>query len=109
MRVRTVYISGKITDDPLAQKKFKRAAQIVSTCGYVPVLPYFEHQDDFDYRAHMDIDLAILGECDGICLLPDWQDSRGAKQEYSQALALNKAQVSINWERYELDAYKIEI
>jgi hypothetical protein len=38
----------------------------------------------------MSIALTMLAPCGGICLLPDWQDSKGAKIERSLAEASGK-------------------
>ena len=68
-----IYISGKISgDDP----------QAVRDMGHEPICPLdnglgWEDQ----WRDHMVADIAMLFQCDGIYLLPDWHLSIGARIE----------------------------
>ena len=34
---------------------------------------------------------AMLAECAEVCFLPDWKESKGAKYEFGEAMAQNKA------------------
>ena len=79
-----IYISGKISgDDPQAVRdKFVYAAQQVRDMGHEPICPLdnglgWEDQ----WRDHMVADNAMLFQCDGIYLLPDWHLSIGARIE----------------------------
>jgi hypothetical protein len=38
----------------------------------------------------MNVALAMLAQCSGICMLPGWKNSKGAQIEYSLALASGK-------------------
>ena len=88
-RGKTIYIAGKITGDADYKAKFQRAREQLEARGYIvmdpSVLP-----DGFAYEAYMRITGAMLAECDGICLLPDWTESEGAKREREQAIKAGK-------------------
>ena len=69
--------------DPQAvREKFACAVQQVRNMGHEPVSPLdnglgWEDQ----WRDHMAVDIAMLLQCDGIYLLPDWHLSVGARIE----------------------------
>jgi hypothetical protein len=80
-----LYIAGKITgldyNDALA--KFAKAAELLRAFGHEPVNPMAENGLDGDgkeypWAEYMKRDIPHLLRCDGIYLLPCWQDSKGA-------------------------------
>lgn len=84
-----IYISGKITGDKDYKRKFKVIEEYLIRAGYTvmnpAILPLgFEHEE------YMKICKAMIEVCDVVYMLIDWQDSKGAKEEYEIAKALDK-------------------
>lgn len=86
-----VYISGPMTGVPDYKDRFQTAADLLISQGHTVVNPAgMTHVIDgeIDYSTMLEIDLAILAQCDAICLLPGWQYSKGAKAERVRAREL---------------------
>lgn len=91
-----LYISGKITgiDPESCEKKFLEAERRLKKLGYEVYNPFdeikqarmrrravFKTELD-DYNKIMALNIYnLLWECDGVALLPDWKDSKGARIE----------------------------
>lgn len=84
--MKKIYISGKITGDPQYKEKFDYVAAVIEAAGYAPVNPTEVHLEDAatwgDYMRH---DIKLLCDCDGVYMLNDWQESKGAKIEHQLA------------------------
>lgn len=79
-----VYISGKITGEPMDQviAKFARAEFELATKGYDPVNPLKNGLPQASsWEQHMKADVAMMMDCDAIYMLPDWKFSSGATIE----------------------------
>ena len=87
----TVYIAGKITGDPDYKAKFKHAAEVLTSVGYTVLSPTILPSEGFAYEAYMRMSYAMLRECEAVCFLPSWMDSKGALREFDQARRKNKA------------------
>jgi hypothetical protein len=83
-----IYIAGKISglvyEDAL--QAFVDAESVVQALGYEPVNPMRENGLDGDgnvyaWSEYMKRDIPHLLRCDGIYLLSNWQDSKGARLE----------------------------
>jgi len=48
-------------------------------------------------RAAFNIDMAMLGQADAICLLPGWEGSRGCNVERDYAMRLGLEIINIKW------------
>lgn len=86
-----VYISGQITglNFDEAFKNFEDAEKEVKEMGGVPVNPMkLDHKVNADWYDFMEKDIAALLRCDGIYMLKNWGESRGARCEYSLAKEL---------------------
>ena len=111
----TIYISGKIGEDEISEatrSKFLNAAQVLTREGYEPFNPCDDewvqlikahyandaiinsrmgrHIPDFYVYCLLNDMMAISCTMDGICILPDWESSPGAKVELAFAMATGK-------------------
>ena len=88
----TIYISGKITDNPNYKDEFFEAEGWLANQGYKPINP--SNIDvvlpELTYEQYMAIDYKLLEMADGIFMLHDWQKSKGACAELSYAKSLGK-------------------
>jgi hypothetical protein len=84
-----IYIAGKISglvyEDAL--RAFVEAEDVVRGFGHEPVNPMRENGLDGDgneyaWAEYMKRDIPHLLRCDGIYLLPNWRDSKGARLEH---------------------------
>lgn len=84
-----IYIAGKITglvyEDAL--RAFAEAEALLTSLGHVAVNPMKENGLDGDgnqyaWAEYMKRDIPHLLQCDGIFLMDNWGESRGAKLEY---------------------------
>lgn len=82
--MRTIFISGKITGDENYREKFGQAAALLEGKGYIPLSPAIL-PEGFSYEAYMRMCAAMLAECDGVLFLPDWIESKGAREEFINA------------------------
>lgn len=111
-----VYISGKIGEEVISEatrQKFSRAENMLRGKGYDVFNPTTsglerhaesltqaaDYQTSF-YQEILLLDLVQLAQCDGIYILGDWVQSKGANVEVDFALATGK---QILWEK-EKDA-----
>jgi hypothetical protein len=101
-KIRSLYVSGKITGDRFYRKKFNKAYDELKNAGYWDVyLPM-----DFVPRSkgwNNDMKMAIRGmlQADGVALLPDWEESKGAAIEARLAqeigMPIKPIEDWINW------------
>ncbi len=76
-----VYIAGKITGDPNYRAKFEHAQYIIEWLGYRVFNPTSIKIENGSWEDYMRVAIGELLKCDCIQLLPDWQDSKGARIE----------------------------
>lgn len=58
--IKTVYIAGKITDDPYYRVKFYEAARLLEDAGFAVVNPATLPPEGLDYDAYIRISTAML-------------------------------------------------
>lgn len=102
MNKKRIYISGPMTSLTEEQVKttFFRGSMEVALLGYYPVSPHKVSGYPFEYEEYMQVDLAILGVCEGIYMLRGWEHSSGARRELE--LAKEKGML-IMYQEQEMD------
>ena len=88
-----IYISGPITNVLDYKEKFARAEQNLKA-KYPDaeiINPTVLDKLPLTYDEYMELDLRLLGMCEGIYMLKGWEDSKGSNREYGYALAKGKA------------------
>ena len=87
-----IYISGPITNVIDYKEKFARAEQNLKAKYPDAKIINLTVLDKLPltYDEYMELDLRLLGMCEGIYMLKGWEDSKGANREYGYALAKGK-------------------
>ena len=88
-----IYISGAIAHHDINERRtaFEACAKFCEYCGFEAVNPFDNelHRQGIgekaDWRDHMRVDLKMLLECDAICMMDGWEESKGAKLELDVA------------------------
>ena len=90
MKRKRIYISGKMSGLTKEEygRKFSDAKNYLEKLGYEAVDPSVVSCEIIPYKDIMWADLRILMDCDGIYMLDNWKDSKGAKAEYYFADAI---------------------
>ena len=84
MKIEKIYISGKITGLPIGEviAKFHAAEEKIRRFGFEPVSPLRNGMPlETDWADHMGKDIALLLKSDAVYLLPDYNESKGARIE----------------------------
>ena len=89
--MKTVYLAGKITNDPDYKENFKEAEDYFNSLGgYVVLSPTILPDKGFEYYAYIRMSMAMLNECEAVCMIPGWHESQGAKSEYEYATTMGR-------------------
>jgi nucleoside 2-deoxyribosyltransferase len=87
-----IYISGKYSDGIIIKniEKAEAAAVRLMRAGFDVICPHkntsgYEKYEDIPYEQYIEMDLNILERCDGIYMLDNWRESKGAKTEFEYA------------------------
>lgn len=91
-----IYISGKITGLPIEDAKAMfQAAEDHLNLSYLAhnvevINPMkIDHNHGLSWEEYMREDIYALLGCDGVYMLKNWEDSKGARVEYAIAKELN--------------------
>ena len=86
-----LYLSGKMgdLDKAVYKENFKKARLELQSVGFEVEDPsLYDYPDDITWAEAMKKDLPKMLTCDGVALLADWADSRGALIEAGLAIDL---------------------
>lgn len=89
--MKKVYISGKISglEESVYTAKFQEAEDKLTALGFKVVNPVkIVHNHDNSWLSFMREDLKEMLDCDGIYMLGNWMDSKGAKIEHDLCVSL---------------------
>ena len=90
--MKKIYIAGKVTGEPIAEctMKFGQAQKEIESWGFEGINPLAVVGDfQSSWESAMKKCIKALVDCDGMVILPCWQDSPGAKIERQLAEDLN--------------------
>lgn len=91
MNNKTIYISGKMTDNPMYQDDFANAVLKLKEEGYTHIInPCCLSVLNLHYEQYMAIDYAMIDVSDEVYFLSNWEESHGAQREYMYAVIKNK-------------------
>lgn len=82
-----IYIAGKITGDRHYKRKFKKAERTLKRKGHSVFNPaVLTDYPEFSWNDYMKVTGAMQKCCEATYFLPDWKNSKGARQEYDNAV-----------------------
>ena len=85
-----LYLSCPITGVPNYKKNFTKAEAILRQAGYNVINPCTVVLDDSaTWEDYMKAGIPLMLMCDGVAVLPGWEDSAGARLEVDIAQRLN--------------------
>lgn len=77
-----LYISGPMTGyEDFNFPAFHTAAEKLRSAGYEVISPAELEQPDKSWQACMRVDITAMMQAEALVMLPDWQESRGARLE----------------------------
>lgn len=100
-----VYISGKITglQKDVYEKLFYKYTREMQKQGYIAINPIIVSKNlecklnrEPTYAEYMKEDIKKLMECDAVCFMPNWKESKGAKLEREIARACGMKILDVN-------------
>lgn len=84
-----LYVSGPVTGRwGRNLQEFEKAADALQEAGHVAILPHWFVPDGSTWERAMKLALETMLKCDGVALLEDWDESKGARLEQRTALAI---------------------
>jgi len=93
-----LYISGKISGNEHYKEDFATARQELKSVGYDVCDPTsFDLAEDIPWAEAMKYDIGEMLRCDGVALLPNWEDSKGSCLEARLAKDLGIMTRPLSW------------
>lgn len=95
-----LYLCGKVTGDAHYRDKFLDGENELYEAGFYPVNPAACIPPETGWKEAMRKAVSLMLQCDGVALLPDWKESKGAKVEVTLAKSIGIPVKSISeWEK----------
>lgn len=88
-----IYISGGITNVKDYMEKFKEAEDHLNELGYSVINPakvLGNMPEDTEWVEYMELCVVMINQAQVIYMLPEWQQSKGARIERQTAIELGK-------------------
>ncbi|GAB3215823.1 DUF4406 domain-containing protein [Pseudaeromonas pectinilytica] len=93
---RKVYIAGPMTGLPeMNRPAFSAAAEYLEGLGAKVMNPAIL-PDGWEHHQYMRIAIPMMMECEVVAFLPGWQDSKGARVEFTRSRAFALVQVALD-------------
>lgn len=98
-----VYLAGKVTGLPMGEvfAKFGQAEFWLKEQGHTVVNPLRLCSNHWSWERCMRVCIQAMMDCEGVCLLPDWNESKGAMVEHYVATMLGLKIFVYKPKRYE--------
>jgi hypothetical protein len=94
-----LYLCGQVTGDNDYRIKFLKAENKLYDAGFYPVSPAACIPASTEWHQAMREAISLMLQCDGVALLSDWKESKGAKIEVNLAHSIGIPVKSIReWE-----------
>jgi len=79
-----IYISGKISGiEEDAPALFRKGTEEIDAIGHIGINPMeFPHDHDKTWESYMKEDIMSMCQCDGLYMLRNWTESKGAIFEH---------------------------
>jgi hypothetical protein len=84
-----IYVAGKITDLENFKEVFQKAVEQLESFGHSIMNPALLPKG-FEYNEYMHVCYAMIDVCEGIYLLDNWTESKGAMMEFDYATKMGK-------------------
>jgi hypothetical protein len=95
-----LYLCGGITRDVYYLSKFLKAEKELYEAGFHPVNPTSVIPANSEWQEAMREAISLMVKCDGVALLSDWKESKGAVIEANLALDIGIPAKTIGeWEK----------
>ena len=88
-----IYLSGPVTGTKDYIERFAEAERTLTAAGQVIVNPVKVNAglpEETTYAEYMKVSIAMLDICQGIYMMENWQDSKGATVEFERAYETKK-------------------
>ena len=97
-KIPRIYLSGKITDNENYREDFADGRARLESAGYNVCDPTdLGFPEDIAWEDAMKQDIREMLRCDGVALLPSWEESRGARIEARLAKELGMTARPLAW------------
>ena len=95
--MKTIYISGQISNNPNFAKDFERAEKKLTKQGYnvINTVKVGSSLGFLTYEQFMQLDFRLIDIADSVYMLKGWEKSQGATAEYHYAKSLGKEIINI--------------
>lgn len=96
-----IYIAGKITGNPNFKDDFKKAELALKLQGHIVLSPAdtIARIQGLEHHEYLHICYAMIDVADAVAFLPNWKDSKGAREERNYATLTEKNIIELRGRR----------